>query len=58
MQVGYELNGAIYAFYPKSLPDLFPSLLFGKSYALIMEERIIDIDTFDDLEDANAILSE
>lgn len=58
LKVGYELNGAIYAFYPKRLPEEHPGLIFGKTFAYVMPEKIIDIDTFDDLDAANAIISE
>jgi len=53
----YQLDGAVYAFYPDRIPNDAPSLLFGKSGAEIsINDKVIDIDTPLDLEIANAIL--
>jgi CMP-N,N'-diacetyllegionaminic acid synthase len=57
LKVGYELNGAIYAFYPKRLPENHLGLIFGKSFAYVMPEKVIDIDTLEDLDAANALIS-
>ena len=57
LSTGYELNGAVYAFYPDRLPENQPSLLYGKTYAHVMEEHVIDIDTIEDLERVDAILN-
>lgn len=41
----YQLNGAVYAFYPARLPASGKTLLFGASGAVIMpESRSVDID--------------
>jgi CMP-N,N'-diacetyllegionaminic acid synthase len=56
LRVGYEINGAVYAFYPKHLPESHPGLLFGKAKAFIMEQHVIDIDTYEDLAEADAII--
>lgn len=41
----YQLNGAIYAFYPDHLPAQANNLLFGSSGAMVMpHERSVDID--------------
>ena len=53
----YQLNGAVYAFYPDRLPPEIPNLLFGKMGAEIVEaDSVIDIDTHKDFVIANAIL--
>ena len=53
----YQLDGAVYAFYPDRLPTDAPSLLFGRSGAeLSVNDNVVDIDTPLDLEIANAIL--
>jgi CMP-N-acetylneuraminic acid synthetase len=53
----YQLNGAVYAFFPGRLPKQGISLLFGKFGAEIIDaDKVIDIDTEQDLEIANAIL--
>lgn len=52
----YQLNGAVYAFYPDKLPIDSPSLLFGKAGAYIMQQQTIDIDTEKDFIFANALL--
>lgn len=57
LSTGYELNGAVYAFYPDKLPDNQPSLLYGKTQAFITKEHLIDIDTIEDLERINAFAS-
>ena len=57
LSTGYELNGAVYAFYPDRLPDHQPSLLYGKTQAVITKEHLIDIDTIEDLERINAFVS-
>lgn len=41
----YQLNGAVYAFHTKRLPDDGVAVLFGKTAAILMpKERSIDID--------------
>lgn len=52
----YQLNGSVYAFFPDRLPQDSPSLLFGNAGSVIMENKVIDIDTKLDLEIANALL--
>ena len=53
----YQLNGAVYAFYPSRLPKGTVSLLFGNYGAKIVEiENFVDIDSIHDLRVANAIL--
>ena len=53
----YQLDGAIYAFFPDRLPVDAPSLLFGKTGAEVtLDDTVVDIDTPLDLEIANAIL--
>ena len=56
LPVGYQLNGAVYVFLHKLLPVDFPGLLFGKNSAVIMDEKMIDIDTYEDLETADDFL--
>lgn len=56
LRIGYALNGALYAFYPKKLPETHPGLLFGKVQAFVMEQHVIDIDTYEDLAEADAII--
>lgn len=51
----YQLNGSVYAFFPDRLPHDSPSLLFGNAGSVIMENKVIDIDTKLDLEIANAL---
>jgi CMP-N-acetylneuraminic acid synthetase len=51
----YQLNGSVYVFFPDRLPIDSPSLLFGNIGSLIMESKVIDIDTTIDLEIANAL---
>lgn len=54
----YQLNGAVYAFRPDRLPADTPSLLFGKTGAVIVPPHsVIDIDTKQDFTIANAILN-
>ena len=53
----YQLNGAVYAFYPDRLPPTVPNILFGKMGAeIIAADSVIDIDTLKDFVIANAIL--
>jgi CMP-N,N'-diacetyllegionaminic acid synthase len=53
----YQLNGAVYVFFPNRLPRHGISLLFGKFGAEIIDhDQVVDIDTKQDLEIANAIL--
>ena len=53
----YQLDGAVYAFYPDRLPMDAPSLLFGSTGAEVtVDDIVVDIDTPLDLEIANAIL--
>ncbi len=55
LKVGFELNGAVYAFYPGKLPENSQGLLFGKSFAYVMQEKVLDIDTLADLRLANEL---
>lgn len=53
----YQLNGAVYAFFPDRLPAGVPNILFGKIGAeLVPADSVIDIDTLKDFAIANAIL--
>jgi CMP-N,N'-diacetyllegionaminic acid synthase len=53
----YQLNGAVYAFYPDRLPEGVPNILFGRMGAEILPaDSVIDIDTARDFVIANAIL--
>jgi CMP-N,N'-diacetyllegionaminic acid synthase len=53
----YQLNGAVYAFYPDRLPREAPNILFGNIGAEIVPvDTVIDIDTKKDLVIANALL--
>ena len=53
----YQLNGAVYAFRADRLPDDSPSLLFGRTGAVVMpSERSIDIDREVDLVLAETVL--
>ncbi len=53
----YQLDGAVYAFYPDRLPKNAPSLLFGNAGGeFSLDDMVVDIDTPVDLEIANAIL--
>jgi CMP-N-acetylneuraminic acid synthetase len=53
----YQLNGAVYAFYPDRLPPGIPNILFGKMGAeIVAADSVIDIDTLKDFAIANAIL--
>lgn len=53
----YQLDGAVYAFYPDRLPKEAPGLLFGNAGAeLVLDDILVDIDSLEDLEIANAIL--
>ena len=53
----YQLNGAVYAFYPDRLPPRIPNILFGRMGAqTVPADSVIDIDTLKDLEIANALL--
>jgi CMP-N-acetylneuraminic acid synthetase len=54
----YQLNGAVYAFFPDRLPPGIPNVLFGKMGAEVVPgESVIDIDTLEDFRIANAILN-
>ena len=55
LEVGYELNGAVYAFFPRRLPEGNLGLLFGRTSAIVSQERVIDIDTETDLRLVNDI---
>lgn len=53
----YQLNGAVYAFRPDSLPDDSPGLLFGKTGAeIVASDSTIDIDDQKDFVIAEALL--
>jgi CMP-N-acetylneuraminic acid synthetase len=53
----YQLNGAVYAFFPDRLPQEIPNILFGKMGAeIVAADSVIDIDTKKDFLIANAIL--
>lgn len=53
----YQLNGAVYAFFPDRLPHGIPNILFGKMGAeIVPRDSVIDIDTLQDFEIANALL--
>jgi len=53
----FQLNGAVYAFYPDRLPAATPGLLFGAMGAQIVPaDAVIDIDTEQDFVIADAIL--
>lgn len=53
----YQLNGAVYAFFPDRLPAGIPNILFGKMGAeIVPADSVIDIDTLKDFVIANAIL--
>lgn len=53
----YQLDGAVYAFYPDRLPKDAQGILFGNVGAeLILDDILVDIDSQKDLELANAIL--
>jgi CMP-N-acetylneuraminic acid synthetase len=53
----YQLDGAVYAFYPDRLPKDAQGILFGNVGAeLILDDILVDIDSQEDLELANAIL--
>lgn len=53
----YQMNGAVYAFFPDRLPDKIPNILFGKMGSeIIPSESVIDIDTLKDFKIANALL--
>lgn len=54
---GYQLNGAVYAFFHKRQPQANPSMLFGKSAALVMPGKTLDIDTPEDLKSAREKIS-
>jgi CMP-N-acetylneuraminic acid synthetase len=54
----YQLNGTVYAFNLETFPQITPSILFGKIGAeIIASDTIIDIDSLQDLELANALLN-
>jgi CMP-N,N'-diacetyllegionaminic acid synthase len=53
----YQLNGAVYAFFPDRLPPGIPNILFGKMGAeIVPKDSVIDIDTLEDFNIANALL--
>jgi CMP-N,N'-diacetyllegionaminic acid synthase len=53
----YQLNGAVYAFFPDRFPPAIPNILFGKMGAeIVPADSVIDIDTLKDFVIANAIL--
>lgn len=53
----YQLNGAVYAFFPDRLPAGIPNILFGKMGAVVIpSDSVIDIDTLQDFNIANALL--
>lgn len=53
----YQLNGAVYAFFPDRLPAGIPNILFGKMGAeIVPSNSVIDIDTLEDFHIANALL--
>ena len=53
----YQLNGAVYAFFPDRLPAGVPNILFGRMGAeLVPRESVIDIDTLQDFELAHVLL--
>lgn len=55
----FQLNGAVYAFVMDGLTAEVPGLLFGRSGAVMMDQRrSIDINTFFDFVVANALLQE
>lgn len=53
----YQLNGAVYTFFPDRLPVGVPNILFGKMGAeIIASDSVVDIDEYKDFVIANAIL--
>jgi CMP-N,N'-diacetyllegionaminic acid synthase len=53
----YQLNGAVYAFFADRLPPAIPNILFGKMGAeVVPSDSVIDIDTLQDFNIANALL--
>jgi len=53
----FQLNGAVYAFYPDRLPAQSPAILFGAMGAeIVAADAVIDIDTEQDFVIADAIL--
>ena len=53
----YQLNGAVYAFFPDRLPERTPGLLFGAMGAeIVSADAVIDIDTAQDFVIADALL--
>lgn len=53
----YQLNGAVYAFWPSRLPSNGPSILFGRMGAeIVPADQVIDIDDHKDFVIANALL--
>jgi CMP-N-acetylneuraminic acid synthetase len=53
----YQLNGAVYAFFPDRLPAGIPNILFGKMGAeVVPRDSVIDIDNLQDFHIANALL--
>lgn len=55
LKVGFELIGAVYVFYPGRLPIHAEGLLFGKTFAYVMREKVLDIDRMEDLRMANEL---
>jgi CMP-N,N'-diacetyllegionaminic acid synthase len=53
----FQLNGAVYAFYPDRLPEGTPSILFGAAGAeVVPPDAVIDIDTERDFAIADVLL--
>ncbi len=53
----YQLNGAVYAFFPDLLPQGIPNILFGRMGAeIVPRDSVIDIDTLQDFEIAHVLL--
>ncbi len=53
----YQLNGAVYAFFPDRLAERTPGLLFGAMGAeIVPADAVIDIDTAQDFVIADALL--
>lgn len=53
----FQLNGAVYAFFPDRLPAGVPNILFGRMGAeIVPRDSVIDIDTLQDFELAHVLL--
>jgi len=53
----FQLNGAVYAFFPDRWPADIPNVLFGKMGAeIVPSDSVIDIDNLQDFHIANALL--